>query len=77
MTALPDFGIALPELVLGGLALILLLVGTFGRDRSTGLVSALAAISSNSDERKISAAFSWTMVSERSMRSSAPRKAAA
>ena len=45
MSALPDFSIALPELVLGGLALVLLLVGTFGRDRATGLVSAMSAIS--------------------------------
>jgi NADH-quinone oxidoreductase subunit N len=45
MTALPDFGPALPELVFAVLALILLMVGTFGRERSTGLVSALSVAS--------------------------------
>ena len=44
MIALPDFGIALPELVLTILTLVLLMVGTFGRERSTGLVSALAVL---------------------------------
>ena len=44
MTAVPDFGIALPELVFGALTLILLLIGTFGRDKSTGLVSALSVL---------------------------------
>lgn len=45
MTAIPDFGIALPEIVLTGLALALLMVGTFGRERSTGLVSLLSVAS--------------------------------
>jgi NADH-quinone oxidoreductase subunit N len=45
MTAVPAFGIALPELVLTGLTLALLMVGTFGRERSTGLVSLLAVFS--------------------------------
>jgi NADH-quinone oxidoreductase subunit N len=43
--AIPDFGLALPEIVLAGLALILLMVGTFGRERSTKLVSVLSALS--------------------------------
>jgi len=43
--ALPEFGIALPEIVFAGLALILLMVGTFGKERSTGLVSILSALS--------------------------------
>jgi NADH-quinone oxidoreductase subunit N len=43
--AVPEFGIALPEIVFAGLALILLMVGTFGRERSTGLVSILSAAS--------------------------------
>jgi NADH-quinone oxidoreductase subunit N len=45
MTEVPDFGLALPEIVLTGLALALLMVGTFGRERSTGLVSLLSAAS--------------------------------
>ncbi len=45
MIDLPDFGIALPELVLAGLAMALLMVGTFGRERSTRLVSALSIAS--------------------------------
>jgi NADH-quinone oxidoreductase subunit N len=44
MSALPDFSIAVPELVLGGLTLSLLMVGVFGKDRSTGLVSALSVV---------------------------------
>jgi NADH-quinone oxidoreductase subunit N len=43
--AIPEFGIALPEIVLAILAMILLMVGTFGKERSTGLVSVLAALS--------------------------------
>jgi NADH-quinone oxidoreductase subunit N len=43
--AIPEFGIALPEIIFAGLALILLMVGTFGKERSTGLVSILAAAS--------------------------------
>jgi len=45
MSTLPDFGIAMPEMVLAGLAMVLLMVGTFGRDRSTGLVSWLSVAS--------------------------------
>ena len=44
MSALPNFGLALPELVFGGMTLALLMIGTFGRDRSTGLVSALSVL---------------------------------
>src|SRR5579862_990705 len=44
MSTLPDFGLALPELVLGGLTLALLMVGVYGKDRSTGLVSALSVV---------------------------------
>ncbi|HLG89926.1 MAG TPA: NADH-quinone oxidoreductase subunit NuoN [Alphaproteobacteria bacterium] len=44
MSALPDFSIAVPELVLGALTLALLMVGVFGKDRSTGLVSALSVV---------------------------------
>jgi NADH-quinone oxidoreductase subunit N len=43
--AIPAFGLALPEIVLAGLAMALLMVGTFGRDRSTGLVSVLSVFS--------------------------------
>jgi NADH-quinone oxidoreductase subunit N len=43
--AIPEFGIALPEIVLAILAMILLMVGTFGRERSTTLVSILSAVS--------------------------------
>jgi NADH-quinone oxidoreductase subunit N len=43
--AIPEFGIALPEIVFAVLAMILLMVGTFAKERSTGLVSILAAIS--------------------------------
>ena len=42
--ALPDFGIILPELVFAGVTLILLMVGVFGREKSTGLVSALGVV---------------------------------
>jgi NADH-quinone oxidoreductase subunit N len=45
IAAIPDFGIALPEIVFTGFALILLMVGTFGKERSTGLVSVLSAAS--------------------------------
>jgi NADH-quinone oxidoreductase subunit N len=46
MTApIPDFGIALPELVFTVLTLVLLMVGTFGKEKSTGLVSAGAVLS--------------------------------
>jgi NADH-quinone oxidoreductase subunit N len=45
MTALPDFSLVLPELVFAGLALILLMVGTFGRERATGLVCLLSVVS--------------------------------
>jgi NADH-quinone oxidoreductase subunit N len=45
MTVPPDFTIALPEIVFAGLALILLMVGTFGKERSTGLVSGLSVAS--------------------------------
>jgi len=45
MTAIPEFGLALPEIVFAGLTLILLMVGTFGRERSVGLVSALSIAS--------------------------------
>lgn len=44
MSTLPDFGLALPELVLAGIALALLMVGVFGQDRSTGLVSRLSVL---------------------------------
>jgi len=43
--AIPEFGIALPEIVFAVLAMILLMIGTFGKERSTGLVSVLAALS--------------------------------
>ena len=42
--ALPDFGIILPELVFTGVTLILLMVGVFGREKSTGLVSGLGVL---------------------------------
>jgi len=45
MTALPEFGIALPEIIFAVLAMVLLMVGTFGRERSTGLVSWLSVAS--------------------------------
>ncbi len=45
IAAIPDFGIALPEIVFAGLALVLLMIGTFGKERSMGLVSALSVIS--------------------------------
>jgi NADH-quinone oxidoreductase subunit N len=46
MTAtVPSFAIALPELVLTGLTLVLLMVGTFGKEKSMGLVSVLSVIS--------------------------------
>lgn len=40
--ALPNFGAALPEIVLIVFSLVLLMVGTFGREKSTGLVSLLS-----------------------------------
>ena len=43
--AIPEFGIALPEIVFAVLAMILLMVGTFGKERSTTLVSVLSAVS--------------------------------
>jgi NADH-quinone oxidoreductase subunit N len=46
MTAtIPDFGIALPEIVFTVFALVLLMVGTFGKEKSMGLVSAGAVLS--------------------------------
>jgi NADH-quinone oxidoreductase subunit N len=45
IAAIPDFGIALPEIVFTGLTLVLLMVGTFGKEKSMGLVTALAAVS--------------------------------
>ncbi len=45
IAVIPEFGIAVPEIAFAGLALILLMVGTFGKERSTGLVSVLAAAS--------------------------------
>jgi NADH-quinone oxidoreductase subunit N len=45
IAAIPEFGIAVPEIVFAGLTLILLMLGTFGKERSTGLVSVLAAAS--------------------------------
>ncbi len=45
IAAVPNFGIALPEIILTGLTLILLMVGTFGKERSMGLVSALSVLS--------------------------------
>jgi NADH-quinone oxidoreductase subunit N len=45
IAAIPEFGIALPEIVFAGLALVLLMIGTFGKERSTGLVSVLSAVS--------------------------------
>jgi NADH-quinone oxidoreductase subunit N len=42
---MPDFGLALPEIVFAGLALILLMLGTFGREKSLPLVSALSVAS--------------------------------
>jgi NADH-quinone oxidoreductase subunit N len=44
MTALPNFGVALPEIAFAVMALALLMVGTFGKERSTGLVSALSVV---------------------------------
>jgi NADH-quinone oxidoreductase subunit N len=41
----PDFGLALPEIVFAALALILLMVGTFAREKSLPLVSALSVAS--------------------------------
>jgi NADH-quinone oxidoreductase subunit N len=45
IAAIPEFGIAVPEIVFAGLALVLLMVGTFGKERLTGLVSVLAVAS--------------------------------
>ena len=45
IAAIPEFGIAVPEIVLTGLTLALLMIGTFGKERSTVLVSVLSAIS--------------------------------
>jgi NADH-quinone oxidoreductase subunit N len=42
--ALPDFGIILPELVFAGITLILLMVGVFGREKTTGLVSGFGVL---------------------------------
>jgi NADH-quinone oxidoreductase subunit N len=44
MNMAADFGLALPELVMTGLSLALLMVGTFGKDRTTGLVSTLSVV---------------------------------
>jgi len=45
IAAIPEFGIAVPEIVFAGLTLVLLMIGTFGKERSTVLVSVLSAIS--------------------------------
>ncbi len=44
IATVPSFAIALPELVLTGITLVLLMVGTFGKEKSMGLVSALTVV---------------------------------
>jgi NADH-quinone oxidoreductase subunit N len=45
MTAIPHFGLALPEIVLAAMALVLLMAGAFGKEGSTRPVSLLAVLS--------------------------------
>jgi NADH-quinone oxidoreductase subunit N len=45
IAATPEFGIILPEIVFTGLTLVLLMIGTFGKEKSMGLVTALSALS--------------------------------
>lgn len=44
MTALPDFALALPEILLAAGALVLLMIGAFAGEKRTGLVSGLAVL---------------------------------
>lgn len=44
MTALPDFALATPEILLAAGALVLLMIGAFGGEKRTGLVSGLAVL---------------------------------
>ena len=44
MTALPDFALATPEILLAAGALVLLMLGAFGGERRAGLVSGLSAL---------------------------------
>ena len=44
MTALPDFALAGPEILLAAGALVLLMLGAYGGERRAGLVSGLASL---------------------------------
>ena len=44
IAATPEFGLVLPEIVFTGITLILLMIGTFGKEKSMGLVTALSAM---------------------------------